>query len=55
MIDIRSVMPTEVGIHVFVVPDYKDVDGGPSPAMTVWYGPAPTATAGAGAASAVMR
>ena len=27
-------MPTEVGIHVFVVPAHKDVDGGPSPAMT---------------------
>ncbi len=27
-------MPTEVGIHVFVMPTYKDLDGVPSPAMT---------------------
>jgi hypothetical protein len=32
-------MPTEVGIHDFADASGKVVDGGPSPAMTVWSGP----------------
>jgi hypothetical protein len=32
-------MPTEVGIHDFADGSGKVVDGGPSPAITVWPGP----------------
>jgi hypothetical protein len=35
----QIVMPTEVGIHDFADASRKVVDGGPSPAMTVWSGP----------------
>ncbi len=33
---LSPVMPTEVGIHDYDAARKKDVDGGPSPAMTRW-------------------
>jgi hypothetical protein len=36
---VQIVMPTEVGIHDFEDTVAKVVDGGPSPAMTVWPRP----------------